>query len=157
MALAIAGAAGSLVLAGTAAAVPSPPGNLAVSPASPTQVRTPTVSWSPSIADPGESITDYVGGVNGAVGSIAPGPLATLGDGSHTFSVRAVQSDGQLSDPVSIPITVDNAPPTVTVALGAPAAFQVIDTVSIGSTAPDQIWFCGGVQRTSRTDESPDA
>ena len=114
MALAIAGAAGSLVLAGTAGAVPSPPGGLGVSPASPTKSHDVTVSWTDATPDPGETITGYVGGLNGAVGPVAPGAI-TLPDGAHTFSVRAVQSDGQVSDAVGIPIVVDNAPPTVTV------------------------------------------
>ena len=139
MALAIAGVAGSLVLAGTAGAVPSPPGGLGASPASPTQSHNVTVSWSASTPDPGESITDYVGGVNGAVGSVAPGAI-TLPDGAHTFSVRAVQSDGQLSDPVSIPIVVDNAPPTVTVAInGTPNAAGWYRDLQIVPTCTDPL------------------
>ena len=113
MALAIAGAAGSLVLAGTAGAVPSPPGGLGVSPASPTKSHDVTVSWTDATPDLGETITGYVGGLNGAVGPVAPGAI-TLPDGAYTFSVRAVQSDGQLSDAVGIPIVVDNGAPAIT-------------------------------------------
>jgi hypothetical protein len=114
-AVALAGVAGSLAASSPAWAVPAAPENLTVVPAGPTQSRTATLTWTPGAADPGESILSYEGGLGadpqGAIAS--PLQLTSIGDGQHTFSVRAVQSDGQRSAYASIPIVVDNGLPTV--------------------------------------------
>ena len=97
-AFALAGAAGALAVASPAWAVPGTPENLGVTPASPMQSQNPSISWTAGTADPGESIVSYEGGFGASpTTAVAPGAFA-LGDGAHTFSVRAVQSDGQVSD-----------------------------------------------------------
>ena len=108
MALAIAGAAGSLVLAGTAGAVPSPPGGLGASPASPTQSHDVTVSWTDATPDPGETITGYVGGLNGAVGPVAPGAIDAPRRRVHLQRPRGAVRRPASAHAVGIPIVVDN-------------------------------------------------
>jgi len=114
-AFALAGAAGALAVASPAWAVPGPPENLGVTPASPMQSHTPSISWTAGTADPGESIVAYEGGFGASLTDPLSPPVApTLGDGAYTFSVRAVQSDGQRSDYAQLPIVVDNGAPTIT-------------------------------------------
>jgi len=112
----VAAAAGSLVLASSAMALPpGPPGNLASTPSSPMKSPTPTITWTDATPDAGQTIIGYEGGIGPDLSSAvtsgaAIGPLV---DGLHTFSVRAVQSNDERSGYVSIPIVVDNAPPIV--------------------------------------------
>jgi hypothetical protein len=113
-AFALAGAAGALVAASPAWAVPGPPQNLGVTPASPMQEHNPSISWTEGTADPGESIVSYEGGFDASPTTPVATGVVTLGDGAHTFSVRAVQSDGQRSDYAQLPIVVDNGAPTIT-------------------------------------------
>ena len=120
-AFALAGAAGALAVASPAWAAPGAPENLGVTPASPMQSHTPSISWTAGTADPGESIVGYQGGfAAGAADAIAAPVAPTLGDGAYTFSVRAVQSDGQVSAYAALPIVVDNGAPTITFGFSSP-------------------------------------
>jgi hypothetical protein len=115
---------GLLILASSALADPGPPGNLSSTPSSPMQSGTPTITWTEPTADPGQFITGYEGGFGAnPTDPVSPGAVGPLGDGAHVFSVRAVQDNGARSEYATLPIVVDNAPPSVAVTLaGTPNA-----------------------------------
>lgn len=103
-----------------------------VDPANPfTNDTTPTVTF--SSPDGGTVFECKVD--NGAYGPCSgPGNAHTpvaLGEGSHTFSVRATDPAGNLGLPDSTTITVDVSPPVTTIT-SSPAAFLASTTAQIG-------------------------
>lgn len=112
-----AAALGGLALAGGAAAAPSAPSGLTVTPESPTAADAVTVNFAGSTPDDGATITGYQGGVDGDLSPISDNALIPVPTGVHSIRVQAVQSDGQLSDFATVPIVVDRAAPSITVSL----------------------------------------
>lgn len=125
-AAAVAATVATLGAAGTAAALDAPTSAASV-PGSPSNVQGPwAFSWAEVIADPGFTITGYVGGVV-APGApdpttpIAQGHAAPVPEGASQFRVAAVQSDG-VNPPVTgpyltLPLTADYTPPSFSIGL----------------------------------------
>jgi Bacterial Ig-like domain len=86
-------------------------------PAGPTSDSTPTFAFS---SEPGASFQCRVdGGVFAACGS--PHTTAALGDGAHTFEVRASDAAGNVGSAASRTITVDTVAPQTTITAAPPA------------------------------------
>lgn len=110
-----------LAFAGSAVAVPSPP-SLSISPGGPTQATSLTANWTAAAADEGTTITGYQAGQVATAdaepgGTVGADVLSAAVDGSAEgtvfFRVRALQSDGQVSDWSTAQAVVDRTPPTV--------------------------------------------
>jgi hypothetical protein len=110
-----------LALAGAAVAAPSQPA-VSITPAGPTQASALTANWTASTADDGTTIAGYQAGQVASPGdepggTVGPGTLSGGVDGSAegtvTFRVRALQSDGQVSDWSTAQAVVDRTAPTL--------------------------------------------
>ena len=110
-----------LALAGAAVAAPSLPA-VSITPAGPTQATSLTANWTASTADDGTTIIGYQAGQvanagDEPAGTVGPGVLSGPVDGSAegtvVFRVRALQSDGQVSDWSTAQAVVDRTAPTL--------------------------------------------
>jgi len=120
---------GVLVAASSALAI-SPPGGLSSNPPSPSQSGDWTFGWTAAQPDIGFQVIDYEGGLAGGEGTLGPDlgeAFGGLGEGTHTFQVRAVEQS--LLDPAiiersgfaSITVRVDRTPPKIVGGLAPPS------------------------------------
>jgi len=119
-ALSAAATLGGLALAGSAWAV-EPPTGVGVTPASPTEAASVTVTFAPSSDDAGD--VTYTALLNGAAVGTLPSGGGTISPaaGNHTLQVRADRG-AETATSAGIPLVVDRAAPSISVSLaGTPA------------------------------------
>ncbi len=140
---------------------------VAVSPAM--AIDPPTVTPSPSgpsnsgfsfsfaaAPDPGQTVTGYEGGLDGADPAPLTSPTPVIvpaPDGAHTFRVRALQSDGAVSDYAVVPIVVDTSKPTLSVALdqaAGPSGWITAPLLNIVRTCSPDVGSCGPIPVTTQ-------
>lgn len=102
-------------------------------------VTVKTASFAFSGTDQGVAITNFQCSVDsGAYASCAtPKAYTNLGEGKHTFSLRAVDSVGNTSVPISYTWTVDSVAPSVTITSGPSSTMTTADTANFVFTSSD--------------------
>jgi hypothetical protein len=124
-----------LAAAGSAMAV-EPPTGVGVTPASPTDAASVTVSFTPSSDDAGD--VTYTALLSGTPAGTLPSGGGTISPdaGNYNLRVRAERgAEEALSDP--IPLVVDRAAPSISVSLSGAAANGWFRTLQIAATCSD--------------------
>jgi hypothetical protein len=129
LAACLAAALAGLLVAASAAVAIDAPGLTSSPPAGPSTSRDWSFSWTTPAADPGFTFAGFEGGLDGAEGPLSsPATYTGLADGSHTFRVRAVETNDTDASVVksadaTFSFVVDATPPQFAVALqGTPTA-----------------------------------
>jgi hypothetical protein len=143
-ALTAAAALGGLALAGSAVALEAP-AITTVTPASPTNASSVTVTFTGVAPDNGGAIT-YEAGLNGAFAPVGAGTgvVPTPDAGTFSLNVRALE-DGAPGPAASQTLTIDRTPPTVTVGLQGTPRNGWFRTLTLDVTCLDDIQI-GGAQ-----------